>query len=108
MICNTFSKKARQCGGLAKRLLHQQHLACALDGAGEPSLVMRGQASVFARQDASLVRDVTPEEIGVLWLECIDGEIHRGFGSWSATFGGGGAAASARGAVCIGLACHII
>jgi hypothetical protein len=57
-------------------LFHQQRLARALDGAGQPALVMRGQAGVFAGQDAALVGHKLPEQIGVLEVERVGGEIN--------------------------------
>ena len=66
------------------------------------------QACVFARKDAALIGYIAFEQIGVLWLKCVDGEIHRRLGSGSAPFGGGCPAAAAWGTICIGFACHII
>jgi len=57
-------------------LLHQQHLARALDGEGQTALVMRGHPGVFARQDAALVRHILPEQIGVFVIERIGGKVN--------------------------------
>ena len=57
-------------------LLHQQHLARALDGKGQTALVMRGHPGVFARQDAALVGHVLPEQIGVLVIERVGGKVN--------------------------------
>jgi len=58
------------------RLLHQQHLARALDGAGQTALVMRGHPGVFARQDAALVGHILPEQIGVFEIERVGGKVN--------------------------------
>jgi len=55
-----------------KKLLHQQHLPCAFDGASEPPLVMGWKTSVFARQNSSLIGDVFAQEIHVLRIQIGD------------------------------------
>jgi hypothetical protein len=62
-------------GVLGKNLLHQQHLPGALDGFIEPALIMRGKAGVFAREDAALIGDELAEQVRVLEIEGINGEI---------------------------------
>ena len=59
-----------------ERLLHQKHLARALDGVRQAALIMRGHSGVFARQDAALVGDVLPEQVGVLEIKRIFGEVN--------------------------------
>jgi hypothetical protein len=75
------------------RLLHQEHLAGAFDGAVELALVVRGEPGVFAREDAALVGDELAEQGGVFEVEGVDGEIDLRLGPWSA--GLHGAATSA-------------
>jgi hypothetical protein len=58
------------------RLLHQQHLARAFDGAGQLALIMRGHPGVFARQDTALIGHILPEQIGVLEIERVNGEVN--------------------------------
>src|SRR5208282_1305117 len=62
--------------GGANWLLHQQHLARALDGEGQAALVMRRHPGVFPRQDAALVGHILPEQIGVLVIERIGGKVY--------------------------------
>ena len=77
---------------LLVKLFHQQHLPRALDGAGEATLVGRGQAGVFARQNTALIGDVFAEQLDVLGVEVGEVEIHLGFGA-------GGAALAAAAAL---------
>ena len=89
------------------RLLHQQHLAGALDGAIEPALVMRRQAGVFARQDAALVGHELPEQVDVLEIERVNGEIDLGLRARGARFAVRGPAAACRVCpVCLGGFCE--
>src|SRR5688572_22469333 len=74
--------KALGCG----RLLHQEHLAGAFDGAAEAALVVGREAGVFAREDATLVGNKLAEQIDVFEIEGIDGEVHFGLGARGALF----------------------
>src|SRR5688572_25668911 len=74
--------------------LHQQHLAGAFDDAAEAALVVRREASVFAGENAPLVGDELAEEVGVLEVEGVDGEINFGLGARSALFHGARTAAA--------------
>ena len=47
---------------------------------------MRGHAGVFARQDAALVGDILAEQVGVLEVQRIGGEIDLGFRARRAIF----------------------
>src|ERR1039457_2852447 len=58
------------------RLLHQQHLARALDGEGQTTLVMRGHPGVFARQDAALVGHILAEQIDVFEIKRVGGKVN--------------------------------
>src|ERR1700679_2708755 len=58
------------------KLLHQEHLARALDGLGQAALLMRGHAGVFARQDAALIGDILAEQVGVLEIQRVLGEVN--------------------------------
>jgi hypothetical protein len=69
---------------LLSRLLHQEHLAGAFDGAVELTLIVRGQTGVFAREDAALVGDELAEQGGVFEVEGVDGEVDLGLGPRSA------------------------
>jgi len=85
--CNGFGKA--KAGDAARRrnpLLHQQHLARAFDGAGQAALIMGGQAGVFAGQDAALVSHKLPEQIGVLEIQRVGGEINLRFRPGRTTF----------------------
>src|ERR1043165_7044775 len=75
------------CSGSWRKSLHQQHLSRALDGRVEPALIVRGQAGVLARKDAPLVGDELPEQIGVLVVDGIDGEIDLRLGTDDAWLG---------------------
>jgi hypothetical protein len=57
-------------------LLHQQHLTGALDGVGQTALIMSRHTGVFAGQDAALIGDVLAEQIGVLIVQGVGGEIN--------------------------------
>ena len=80
IICNSFLQKKPpdcKCNRTAEnKLLHQQHLARALDGTGQLALIMRGHPGVFARQDAALIGHKLPEQIGVLEIERVNGEVN--------------------------------
>ena len=66
---------------------HQEHLAGALDGAVQAPLIVRGQASVFAREDTTLVGDKLLEQIDVLEIQSVGGEINFGLGPRRAHLG---------------------
>ena len=68
------------------KLFHQQHLPRALDGTGEAALIGRGQAGVFAWQNAALVSDVFAKQLDVFGIEVDEVEIHLGFRAGRATF----------------------
>jgi len=87
----------------AGKLFHQQHLAGALDRQGHAALVMSGQARVFAGQNPPLVRHKLTEQIGVLEIERIGGEVNFRLGPGGAGFGGA-ARAAAVGFLGVGLA----
>jgi len=56
--CGVAPKKPRHDGshGAAiRKLLHQKHLARALDCLGKAALIMRGHAGVFAGKNAALI-----------------------------------------------------
>jgi hypothetical protein len=78
--CKLFATNPRKTpitnAAVVEKLLHQQHLARALDGEGQTALVMRGHPGVFARQDAALVGHILPEQIGVLEIKRINSEIY--------------------------------
>lgn len=83
-FCKSFAKasdkKAHRNNGLESvgdggRLLHEQHLPCALDGRGHATLISGGQTGVFAREDAAVVRHKLAKQVRVAEIECIDGEI---------------------------------
>ena len=63
-------------GESARDLLHEQHLARALDRAVQPALIMRRKTGVFSRQDASLIGDKLPEQVDVLEIKSIHCEIN--------------------------------
>jgi hypothetical protein len=89
VMANPGPPLSQKSDGTAERrnpLLHQQHLARAFDGAGQAALVMGGQAGVFAGQDAALIGHKLPEQIGVLEIQRVSGEINLGFGPGRATF----------------------
>ena len=97
-------------GGLrAKASLHQQHLAGALDGAIEAALIMRGQPGVFSGENAALIGDKLLEQVGVLEIQGVHGEVDLRFGPGGARFTRGGPAArSALFFVSVGFAWHKI
>jgi hypothetical protein len=90
-------------GGVEKSL-HQQHLARALDGRGHAALVMRGQAGVFARQNAALVGHERAEQGHVFVIERVGREINLRLGPRRAVLAG---AALVGLFVGVGLAWHI-
>ena len=67
-------------------LLHQKHLAGALNRPVQSPLVMGRQTRVFAGQDAALVRHELPEQIRVLEIQGIGREINLWLGTWRANF----------------------
>jgi len=69
-----------------RKSLHEQHLSRAFNGAIQPPLVMRGQAGVFAGQNASLVGHELFEQVGVLEIQGVRGEINLGLGPRRADF----------------------
>ena len=73
-------------GTLRPKLLHQQHLARALDGASQPALIMRRQAGVFSGKEPALIGDELAEQIGILEIERVRGEVNLGFRSRRARF----------------------
>jgi len=62
-------------------LLHQQSLTGTFGHPAEFPLVVGWQPSVFARQQAPLIRYELPEQVVVLEIERIDGEIDLRFGA---------------------------
>jgi len=88
------------------KLLHQKHLARALDGVSQAALIMRGHPGVFARQDAALVGDVLAEQVGVLEIQRVFGEVNFRLWARRAVLGGAAVAALVFFRVC--LAWHII
>ena len=108
IICMCRAGKAphRRAAGRAN-LLHQQHLPRALDGAVQTALVMRGQAGVFARQNAALVGHKLPEQVDVFEIERVNGEINLGLRARACGVRHRGPAATAAvGFVGVGFAGH--
>ena len=60
-------------------LLHEQHLAGALDGDRETPLVMSGKAGVLPGKDTTIFCDKLLEQGHVFKVDGIDGEIDFGF-----------------------------
>ena len=60
----------------ARELLHEQHLARSLDRAIQAALIMRRQARVFSRQDASLIRHKLFQQIDVFEVKRINRKIN--------------------------------
>lgn len=69
------------------RLLHQQHLAGALDGPAASPLIMSGQAGIFAGQQASLVGDELLQQVDVFKIQSVNGEIDFRLWTRGAVFG---------------------
>jgi hypothetical protein len=96
--CKLFATNSRKTpitnAVVIEKLLHQQHLARAFDGAGQAALIMRGHAGVFAGQDAALVGHELPEQIGVLEIERINSEIYFRLRTRRAIFRGAARAAA--------------
>jgi hypothetical protein len=69
-------------------LLHQQHLTGAFDRPIQAPLVVRGKAGIFAREDAPLVSDELAQQVGVLEVQRIHGEIDLGLRTRCADFAG--------------------
>src|SRR5215469_9192182 len=86
------------------KLLHQQHLARALDGRGHAALIVRGQPGVFARQDAALISHKLLEQVGVLEIEGVNGEVNLRLRTWRTVLAC--AMAALVGFLGIGLAWH--
>ena len=87
--------------------LHQQHLTRAFDGAVQAALIMRGEAGVFAREDAALIGHKRAEQVRVLKVQSVHREINLRLRAWCAFFCGA-ASATAVGFVCVCLARHRI
>ena len=67
-------------GGLGgSPLLHEQHLAGALDGDRKTALVMGRKARVLTGQDTTVFRDELLEQGHVFEVDGVDGEIDFGF-----------------------------
>jgi hypothetical protein len=64
--------------GESQSLPHEQHLAGALDGAVERALIVGGQPGVLAGKNTALIRDELAEQIHILVIQRIDGEIDLG------------------------------
>jgi hypothetical protein len=90
--CKLFATNSRKTpitnAAAVEKLSHQQHLTRAFDGAGHAALIMRWQAGVFAGQDAALVGHELPEQVGVLEIQRVDGEIYFRFRTRRAIFRG--------------------
>ena len=67
-------------------LLHQEHLAGALDRAIQLALIMSGQAGVFSGKDSALVSDELTEQVDILVVERIEREIDLRFRTWGPNF----------------------
>jgi len=89
-----------------KDLLHQQHLAGPFDGVGHAALIMGREAGVFARQNATLIRDELAEQVDVLEIQRILGEVNFRLRTGCAGFGGATLPAAAVRLFRIGLAGH--
>jgi hypothetical protein len=76
-----------------RKLLHQQHLARALDGVCQAALVVRGHSGVFAWQNAALVGDVLTEQIRVLEIQRVLSEVNFRLRARRALFRGAAVAA---------------
>ena len=63
----------------SKALLHQQHLARTLDRTVQLALVVSGQPRVLARQDAALIGDELLEQVHILVIKRVHGEVNFGF-----------------------------
>src|ERR1700744_4864929 len=59
-----------------KKLLDQQHLARALDRLRQAALIVRGHARVLARKDAALVGHILAEQVRVLEIQRVLGEVN--------------------------------
>lgn len=77
--------------GVGGELLHEQHFPGAFDALVHAALVVRREAGVFAREDASLIGDESAEQGDVLVIKSVEGEIDFGFGTWGADFVGASA-----------------
>lgn len=76
-------------------LLHQQHLAGALDGPAQAALVMRRKSGILAGQQTPLIRDKSPQQVGILEIQGVNGELDLGLRPWGAWLGRRAAAAIA-------------
>src|SRR5689334_19390077 len=98
------AKKSPASGGARIKLLHQQHLTRALDGAVQAALIMRREASVLTRQDAALVGHELTQQIRVLEIERVHREVNLRLRTGRAFLGG--TATTAVRFIGIGLARH--
>jgi hypothetical protein len=69
------------------KLLHQEHLARALDGAIQTALIMRGQTGIFAGKDTALVGRELAEQRSVFEIQRVHGEIDLGLRTRRPLFG---------------------
>ena len=82
-----------------RNLFHEQHLAGALDGAGEPALVTSRQPGVFAGQQTSLICHKLFQMHWVFKVQGIDREINFWLGTRCAALIGSIAAATSFGSL---------
>ncbi len=68
------------------KLLHQQHLARALDSGRQTALIMGRHPGIFAGKNTPLVSHVLAEQIGILEIQRVGGEINFRFRARSAIF----------------------
>src|SRR5271166_1311638 len=99
-------KKPPGCAGSGRREIrvesfHQQHLARALDRVGQPALVVRGHAGILAGQDPTLIGHVLLEQICVLEIESVLGEVDFGLWARRAVFRGAAVASLVLVGVCL-------
>ena len=87
-------------------LFHQQHLSRAFDGAVKPALVMGWQAGIFPRQDSACVGDELFEQVDVLKIQRVHGEINFRLGPGRARFHRPSPTRAATRFIDVGLARH--
>jgi hypothetical protein len=68
------------------KLFHQEGLAGAFDGAVQPPLIMGGETGVFAGENPPVVGDELFQEIDVLEIQGVNGEVNFGFRAGRADF----------------------